>query len=535
MEYNVESVIQELIRTSNDYLKLIKTIESSKFENEKRNVEKEVFSLLDISKPKIMMCGIYNAGKSTLINSIIGKEIAQMADKPETAVITEYDNGDYILIDSPGIDAPIEHERITKEYISKCHIIFFVISNKGTFESSKNYEEMYNIIKLDKPFVIIINDKAGVEENANEIIEIKNKIIKNLNEISGEKNLAERYEILFVNAKRALRGVIENKKVFYEKSNIKIIKNKINNILQKNNALNILDIPMKNLIDIITRMETYETKKIINYSDERYMLQIENVNKKRSNLLNDLKINIRGIVESFEEQMIDVNINNDLNKKQRIEEEIIEEIKQFYELKISEISRYINESFPDLRIKIDRKCTNVEFENEVQNNELKEIAADTSKKSENTIGISAKSEEGNTSKFNLANLSKVLLNLAEPSDGDYGMLGILLNFFKDKEEEKYKKLLAEAEVKNQYSRTIALEQAGQKQQIRSEVQNNMFEFQWQITKEITKQLGEQFNQIINTINDKVFENVEKFNEIKNMLRELQDLKGRIEVIRNNIY
>ena len=92
-------------------------------------VNENVVSLLNVDKPKIMVYGIYNSGKSTLINSLCKEQVAEMADRPMTYQISEFDRGDYFLIDSPGVDAPIQHEIVTEEYINKCHIILFVISS----------------------------------------------------------------------------------------------------------------------------------------------------------------------------------------------------------------------------------------------------------------------------------------------------------------------------------------------------------------------------------------------------------------------
>lgn len=61
-----------------------------------------------------MVYGIYKAGKSTLINAITGKAVAEVRDCHVTWKIDEYDNGDYILVNSPGINTPIEHQQITK-------------------------------------------------------------------------------------------------------------------------------------------------------------------------------------------------------------------------------------------------------------------------------------------------------------------------------------------------------------------------------------------------------------------------------------
>lgn len=129
-------------------------------------VNENVIRLLNIDKPKVMVYGIYNSGKSTLINALCKEEVAEMADRPMTDRISEYDRGDYFLIDSPGVDAPIEHEMITEEHINRCHIILFVISSKGLFEDRTNYEKLSNLIKREIPFIIVLNDRGyPVEKN----------------------------------------------------------------------------------------------------------------------------------------------------------------------------------------------------------------------------------------------------------------------------------------------------------------------------------------------------------------------------------
>ena len=76
-------------------------------------IDNTVKNLLDFDKPKVMVYGIYNSGKSTLINALMRQEVAEMADRPMTNQISEFDRNEYVLVDSPGIDAPIAHEMVT--------------------------------------------------------------------------------------------------------------------------------------------------------------------------------------------------------------------------------------------------------------------------------------------------------------------------------------------------------------------------------------------------------------------------------------
>lgn len=49
-----------------------------------------------------MVYGIYNSGKSTLINALMRQEAAEMADRPMTDQISEFDRGEYVLVGFSG-------------------------------------------------------------------------------------------------------------------------------------------------------------------------------------------------------------------------------------------------------------------------------------------------------------------------------------------------------------------------------------------------------------------------------------------------
>ncbi len=186
--YEIKSIVSEL----KEYLVTNSSQENRK--NGESTLNNEVLPLLEFEKPRVMVYGIYNSGKSTLINSILKKDVAQMADRPMTDSIDQYDQGNFILIDSPGVDAPIEHEKVTTEFLSKCHVILFVMSTQGGFESRYNYEKMYELIKQRVPFIIVLNERATAiskndtkaEQNRKkqlheqEIKDIKKKVIENL-------------------------------------------------------------------------------------------------------------------------------------------------------------------------------------------------------------------------------------------------------------------------------------------------------------------------------------------------------------------
>ena len=80
---------------------------------------------------------------------------------PETHNIIPYDAGKYdVLADYPGIDATKEDEQMTDYPIKKGHVIMFVISSKGGFESEKNYRKILDLMQKEIPFIIVPNDRG---------------------------------------------------------------------------------------------------------------------------------------------------------------------------------------------------------------------------------------------------------------------------------------------------------------------------------------------------------------------------------------
>ena len=57
---------------------------------------------LEDGRPTIMVYGIYNAGKSTLLNALAGEERAPVSNRPETSVVTPYYWRDFEILDTPG-------------------------------------------------------------------------------------------------------------------------------------------------------------------------------------------------------------------------------------------------------------------------------------------------------------------------------------------------------------------------------------------------------------------------------------------------
>ena len=215
-------------------------------------------------KPKLMFYGCYNAGKSTLVNALIGHEIAKVADKPETSKVTPYNYHGYEILDTPGLNAPIQHERVTKDCYKGCELVLFIMDDSNV-EDSKAYEELRKILGDGKPLILVLNNKQDYSEG--ELEELRNKIYINLEIKYGFKkdDIRDRMTVLIVNANSALRAKLESKKLLLEKSGLVSLESSIRSMLSRSGTADILrtcNLTIKEFIDkaIKTIDETIDSK-----------------------------------------------------------------------------------------------------------------------------------------------------------------------------------------------------------------------------------------------------------------------------------
>lgn len=185
------------------------------------DIEKLYKEKIENTKPQIMFFGLYNAGKSSLLNELLRDDVAKVADVPTTDHVDYYNWRGYTIADTPGVGAPIEHEEVTNEAIRKADVVLFIMTNAGSFEKKENYVRMKDIVDAGKKVIIVINDKSDFlpQERYEEMMQVQQKIYDNMMALDID-NVKERFTILFVNAKLAHKGRMANKHLLWEKSQI---------------------------------------------------------------------------------------------------------------------------------------------------------------------------------------------------------------------------------------------------------------------------------------------------------------------------
>jgi len=160
----------------------------------------------------IMVYGIYNAGKSTLINALIGDNLAKTGDIPVTDSIGTYIWNNTAILDTPGVDAPVEHETVTREQMLEADAIIFVVNPSGAAEEEKTLQVLIEILQARKKLFLVLNDKKHMDVET--LTRLKNDIRIRLQVLAQEKGMLEILQdipIMRVNAAMALKAKLENK------------------------------------------------------------------------------------------------------------------------------------------------------------------------------------------------------------------------------------------------------------------------------------------------------------------------------------
>ena len=193
--------------------------------------------------PVLVVYGVYNSGKSTLINALFGEEIAEVGDTPTTTKIHQYRWGEWTVYDTPGIDAPTEHANITEEHLLKSECILFVISTEGDFEAKIIYDKIAELAKRKKQIFLLFNDKTGaMDENTDKQTKIIDQVTVNLHRAWKRKQINENFPDMFIaNLNSALKGKLEVKSTLLKKSGIELLENKIEQFMRMRGETDIIN------------------------------------------------------------------------------------------------------------------------------------------------------------------------------------------------------------------------------------------------------------------------------------------------------
>ncbi|MFW7267846.1 dynamin family protein [Gluconacetobacter sp. Hr-1-5] len=207
-------------------------------------------------RPRIMVYGVYNAGKSTLLNALIGSEEASMADRPETAEIKGYDWLGYTLLDTPGIDAPIEHEKVTEESLNRSDVVLFVVAVGGVAAESATWNALTDIVSRGRRVMVVINDKMALDRGGEEYLTVINNARAHMQEAAQKadiKDILDKVDVCVVNARTALKGRMQNKSLLIRSSGLEELEQKLFAFFGKCNFSDVCHSAARDVLELVDK------------------------------------------------------------------------------------------------------------------------------------------------------------------------------------------------------------------------------------------------------------------------------------------
>lgn len=165
-------------------------------------------------RPEVLVFGAYNAGKSTLINALLGTEHAPVGDVPTTEGVDRYDYGPCMLVDTPGVNAPIEHDETTREALRSAHLVMFVV-REGDQDVSDLYTRLFELLAAGSDVLLVLNHSMTQAEDVEELRQHMLTVLDDWGQRHGcDETLLDRLPVMPVNARLALRGKLEGRQSF---------------------------------------------------------------------------------------------------------------------------------------------------------------------------------------------------------------------------------------------------------------------------------------------------------------------------------
>src|SRR5512142_1423838 len=156
----------------------------------------------------IVVAGEFNAGKSALINALLGRKVLAEGTTPTTSRVTLMRYGDRAgeqivdegfatytyplallkelnIVDTPGTNAIIRHhERLTDEFVPRSDLILFITSADHPLTESER-QFLQRILAWGKKIVLVLN-KVDIFEDGSGLEEVRSFVLQHATQILGD-------------------------------------------------------------------------------------------------------------------------------------------------------------------------------------------------------------------------------------------------------------------------------------------------------------------------------------------------------------
>lgn len=260
---------------------------------------KEILLLKEIFEnniPKISCIGMQNAGKSTLLDALIGdydKKIFPVSDIRETSTVKEFEYNGILYVDTPGLGYDEKDDKVVYDFIINSDINLFVHNTEGELIKTevdflkKIQENWKNVEDFINKTIFVISRKDYVE--VSDLKRLEERISKQIEDIF---NIGAK--IVSVSSKDYIEGKQEDEEELIESSNIYLLEKEIKKI------------------DLDLDARKYKLKSEMDKLIKEIDFVVENNNKKISEL--DYKISNKKSSMDKDKEIAEDTIKNILNR-----------------------------------------------------------------------------------------------------------------------------------------------------------------------------------------------------------------------------
>ena len=198
---------------------------------------KETISWKDPGNLILALFGQYNAGKSTLVNALLGGMRASIGDGPETKVAQEFEWKGYTILDLPGRNARADEDKEALTSLTKAHGVLYVVSSQTGLDYASIWSDLKFLEDQVIPYVLVVNDKQRHQDDVGEN-SYRNEVIEKFI-TKAEQQLCKAPSFYWVNARRALeaRNGTDRKVLMEQRSGIITLENAVAEFLYRHDDL----------------------------------------------------------------------------------------------------------------------------------------------------------------------------------------------------------------------------------------------------------------------------------------------------------
>lgn len=219
-DHNMTTLLEQAAYTANRWMD----------ENAVRQAQQDIQQRSQQASACVMLFGNYSAGKSTLINALLGNEKAPHGQTPTTDTVDEYRWGDIVLQDTPGVNAPVQHEETTRDALVKADMVLCVI-RAGDHDTLDVYRRLLALIADDKPVMVVLNHEIAADKSASDLTDIHRAVTQHLLQLAPEYGVdqpdqpaLDRLEVFPVQCLSAMNAAIQGKQALLSHAGLPVLR-----------------------------------------------------------------------------------------------------------------------------------------------------------------------------------------------------------------------------------------------------------------------------------------------------------------------